>query len=71
MVTLASRANDWNRASYLDLEGAPKAPQAIGALLPQVLARYALPPIHSNNAEAMVEPPVVTQHSTRLVQQSA
>lgn len=43
MVTLASRTHDWERASYLDLDGNPRAPQAIAALLPQVLARYALP----------------------------
>ena len=56
MVTLASRTNSWERASYLDLEGNPRAPQAIAALLPQVLARYALPakevaPVESPRSE--------------------
>lgn len=43
MVTMAPRTTDWERASYLDLEGNMRAPQAIAALLPQVLARYSLP----------------------------
>ena len=55
MVTLAPRTNDWNRASYLDLDGASRAPQAISALLPQVLARYALPATEPNPVSGQQE----------------
>lgn len=42
MVTMAKNA-EWQRASYLEVDGA-RPPQAIAALLPQVLARYAIAP---------------------------
>jgi hypothetical protein len=42
MVTKAIDQAAWQRASYLDLDSA-RQPQAIGNLMSQVLARYALP----------------------------
>lgn len=50
MVTMAKRDGQlcventhWQRASYLEQDGS-RAPQSIAALLPQVLARYAIAP---------------------------
>lgn len=42
MVTLAKN-NELQRASYLEIDSA-RMPQAIAALLPQVLARYSIAP---------------------------
>lgn len=42
MVTLASKSGVWQRASYLELEGQQREPQAIGLLMSSVLARYSL-----------------------------
>ena len=39
MVTLAKTASSWERATYLDDQ--PRAPQAIGDLMEQLLSRYA------------------------------
>jgi hypothetical protein len=62
MVTLATCANEWGRASYLDLEGGPRTPQAIGTLLPQVLARYAL----SVNELPQGDPPQVECEAAQI-----
>lgn len=42
MVAPAHREQPWPRANYLELP--TSAPQTIGMLLPQVLARYSLSP---------------------------
>lgn len=49
MVTTAIHEGNWGRASYLELE-TTQPPQAIGNLMSQVLARYALaaPPVPSS-----------------------
>ncbi|WP_254506936.1 hypothetical protein [Anatilimnocola floriformis] len=48
MVTLANRNDELARASYLELTGS-REPQAIGLLMQQVLARYALPAVQAGH----------------------
>ena len=43
MVTMAKQNSVLQRASYLEIDAA-RMPQAIAALLPQVLARYSIAP---------------------------
>jgi hypothetical protein len=50
MVTMAKRNTDLQRASYLEIDSA-RMPQAIAALLPQVLARYSIAPEVPNQVE--------------------
>jgi hypothetical protein len=57
MVTKAIEQADWQRASYLELDSA-RQPQAIGHLMSQVLARYALPaPLAPATARIAMEEP--------------
>jgi hypothetical protein len=54
MVTKTIHQGNWERASYLELDAAQQ-PQAIGTLMSQVLARYALaaPPTPSSESVTM------------------
>jgi hypothetical protein len=54
MVTIAKREGEWGRASYLEAD-ATRAPQAIAALLPQVLARYAIAPEMVQSAQVQMD----------------